>query len=43
MEGKHILDGSMINGTLSIDVQYFAPGKYVTKIGANVIAFEVIQ
>ncbi|MFM7299647.1 MAG: T9SS type A sorting domain-containing protein [Crocinitomicaceae bacterium] len=43
MDGKPILVGVMNNGTTSIKVDRFAPGKYFTKIGAKVIAFEVTQ
>ncbi len=42
IEGKLILVGVMNNGTTTLCVDKFAPGKYFTKIGANVIAFEVI-
>jgi hypothetical protein len=42
MEGKLMLVGVMNNGTTVINVDHFAPGKYFAKIGAKVIAFEVI-
>ena len=42
IEGKLMLVGAMNNGTTTLTVNHFAPGKYFTKIGAKVIAFEVI-
>jgi hypothetical protein len=43
MDGKLMIVGVMNNGVISISVNQFAPGKYFTKIGAKVIAFEVTQ
>jgi hypothetical protein len=43
IEGKLMLVGAMNNGVTSISVNQFAPGKYFTKIGAKVIAFEVFN
>jgi hypothetical protein len=43
IEGKLMLVGAMNNGVTSISVNQFAPGKYFTKIGAKVIAFEVLN
>ena len=43
MDGKLMIVGVMNNGVISISVNHFAPGKYFTKIGAKVIAFEVTQ
>jgi hypothetical protein len=43
MDGKLMIVGVMNNGVISISVNQFAPGKYFTKIGAKVIAFEVLN
>jgi hypothetical protein len=42
IEGKLMLEGLMNNGAIAIIVDHFAPGKYFTKMGAKVIAFEVV-
>ena len=42
MDGKLMLDGIMINGVTILSVDNLAPGKYFTKIGEKVFAFEVI-
>jgi hypothetical protein len=43
MEGKLMIVGVMNNGTASLSVVQYAPGKYFVKIGSKVISFEVTQ
>ena len=43
MDGKLMTCGKMLYGATSMNVEQFAPGKYFTKIGAKVIAFEVLN